>query len=44
MTWLRTAVAALVIVTTAGAAHAQVVTKKGLTLDGAFVSIRDIVV
>ncbi len=35
MTWLKTAVAALVIVTTAGAAHAQVVTKKGLALDGA---------
>jgi glc operon protein GlcG len=32
---LKTALAALVIVTTAGAAHAQVVTKKGLTLDGA---------
>ncbi len=35
MTWLKTAVAALVIVTAAGAAQAQVVTKKGLTLDGA---------
>jgi glc operon protein GlcG len=35
MTWLKSALAALVIVTTAGAAHAQVVTKKGLALDGA---------
>ena len=34
MMWLKTAVAALVIVTTAVTAHAQVMTKKGLTLDG----------
>ena len=35
MAWLKTVVAALVIVATTGTAHAQVVTKKGLTLDGA---------
>ncbi|HSE04048.1 MAG TPA: heme-binding protein [Methylomirabilota bacterium] len=35
MTWLKIVLAALVIVTTTCTAHAQVVTKKGLTLDGA---------
>jgi glc operon protein GlcG len=35
MTWLKTTVAALLIVATAGAAHAQVATKKHLTIDGA---------
>lgn len=35
MSWLKTAIAAAVIVTTMGTAHAQVASKKGLTLEGA---------
>lgn len=35
MTWLKSAAATLVLVVMAGAAHAQVATKKELTLDGA---------
>lgn len=35
MTWLRTLTAGLLIVATAGAAHAQVATKKQLTIEGA---------
>ena len=35
MTWFKSAVVAAVILATAGSAHAQVVTKKALTLDGA---------
>src|SRR5258707_1817927 len=35
MTWLKTVTAGLLIAATAGAAHAQVATKKQLTIEGA---------